>query len=126
MVNINEDKCIGLVEGGGTLNVVRHEVELYCSAINIPEYIQVNLEGKEVGDSVRISSAIMPKGTKPVIERDFVVATIAAPKSVEQLEAELAETAAPVAAEVEATNVASDAEHAAKAAAEAAKDKGKK
>lgn len=123
---INEDKCIGLVEGGGTLNVVRHEVELYCSAINIPEYIQVNLEGKEVGDSVRISSAIMPKGTKPVIERDFVVATIAAPKSVEQLEAELAETAAPVAAEVEATNVASDAEHAAKAAAEAAKDKGKK
>ena len=68
----------------------------------------------------------MPAGTKPVIDRDFVIATIAAPKSVEQLEAELADTGAPETVEVESIKVASDAEVAAKAAAEAAKDKDKK
>ena len=123
---INEDKAPGLLDAGGILNVVRHEVELLCSAVNIPEYLQVDLAGKEIGDSIRISSAIMPAGTKPVIDRDFVIATIAAPKSVEQLEAELADTGAPETVEVESIKVASDAEVAAKAAAEGAKDKDKK
>ena len=123
---INEDKAPGLVEGAGTLNVVRHEVELLCSAVNIPESLQIDLAGKEIGDTIRISSARLPAGTKPVIDRDFVVATIAAPKSVEELEADLANNAPLETLEVEATNVASDAEMAAKAAAEGAKDKDKK
>ena len=65
----------------GILNVVRHEVELLCSAMNIPEYLEINLAGKEFGDSVRISDAAMPEGTTPTItDRDFTIATLVEPK----------------------------------------------
>ncbi|MEM7679983.1 MAG: 50S ribosomal protein L25/general stress protein Ctc [Pseudomonadota bacterium] len=85
---INEDKSPGLRDGG-VFDVVRYEVELRCSAMEIPENIQVNMEGKEIGDSVKISDATMPEGTKPVIDdRDFTIANIAAPKTIEELEAE--------------------------------------
>jgi large subunit ribosomal protein L25 len=115
------------LKDGGTLNVVRHEVEMMCSAMEIPEFIEADMSGVEMGDSVRISHAKLPEGASPVIKgRDFVLATLIAPKTAEQLEAEAAAelAAAPVPAEVEATNVASDAEVAAKAAAEGGDKKG--
>lgn len=85
---INEDKSPSL-DQKGTLNVVRHDVELLCSAMAIPEYIEANVEGKEHGDAVKISDVILPEGTKPVIgDRDFTIATLVPPKTAEQLEAE--------------------------------------
>ena len=83
---INEDKSPGLDEKG-ILNVVRYTVELRCSAIAIPDVIEVNLEGKEQGDSVNISDATLPDGVKPVIDdRDFTIATIMAPRKMEEPE----------------------------------------
>lgn len=84
---INEDKSPGLLEKG-SLNVVRFAVELVCAATAIPDAIEVNLEGKDHGDSVNISDATLPDGVKPVIDdRDFTIATILAPRSMEELEA---------------------------------------
>ncbi|MCB1721043.1 MAG: 50S ribosomal protein L25/general stress protein Ctc [Rhodospirillales bacterium] len=91
---INEEKSPGL-DQKGVLNVVRYTVELVCGATNIPEQIEVNLEGKEQGDAVHISDAILPEGTKPVIDdRDFTIATIVAPRKVEEVEAAESEEAA--------------------------------
>lgn len=85
---VNEDKSPSLKENG-TLNVVRFEVELVCKATSIPDYIEVNVEGKEHGDAVKISDAVLPEGTKPVIDdRDFTIATLVAPKTAAELEAE--------------------------------------
>jgi large subunit ribosomal protein L25 len=65
---------------GGVLNIVRHEIEVYCPADNIPEYIEGDLDGLEIGDSLHISHFTLPQGVKPAIrERDFTVATIAPP-----------------------------------------------
>ncbi len=65
---------------GGVLNIVRHELELVCAADNIPERIVVDLSGLDIGDSVHISAIQLPEGTSSAIaERDFTVATIAAP-----------------------------------------------
>jgi large subunit ribosomal protein L25 len=78
---INEDKAPGLKDGG-VLNIVRHDVELHCIAVSIPESIDVNLEGKDLGDAVKISDAILPQGTSPVIkDHDFTIATLMAPKA---------------------------------------------
>ena len=78
---INEDKSQGL-KTGGILNVVRHEVELECPANAIPENIVVDLDGTNVGDSIHISAIALPDGVTPtIIDRDFTVATIAAPAS---------------------------------------------
>jgi len=76
---MGEEECPGL-KVGGVLNIVRHSVELKCRAGAIPEILLANLGGLEIGDSIRISSIDLPGGAKPVIsDRDFTVATIAAP-----------------------------------------------
>ena len=73
---LNEDNCPGLSEGG-VLNVVRHEIEVDCPAGSIPEAIEVDLTGLEIGDSVHISNVALPENVKPTItDRDFTIATI--------------------------------------------------
>jgi large subunit ribosomal protein L25 len=77
---LNEDKCTGL-KLGGVLNVVRPQVELNCPAISIPGKITVDLEGLNVGHTIHISAIELPDGCTPTItDRDFTVATIAAPR----------------------------------------------
>ncbi len=76
---LNQDKCKG-IKRGGTLNVVRHAVELYVPADSIPESIEIDLTPFELNDSIHISAFSLPEGCKPVIQdRDFTVATIAVP-----------------------------------------------
>ena len=77
---LNEDKCPGLKQGG-VLNIVRSQVELNCPAIAIPEKLTVDLEGLNVGHTIHISSIELPEGCTPTItDRDFTVATVAAPR----------------------------------------------
>ena len=64
---------------GGTLVVVRPEVELMVTASEIPDHITVDLTGREIGDSIHINDITLPAGVKPTIDRDFVIANIAAP-----------------------------------------------
>jgi large subunit ribosomal protein L25 len=74
---VNQATSPGL-KRGGVLNIVRHEVELYCPVDRIPHHIEVNLDGLEIGASVHISAVKLPADTKPVIQsRDFTIATIA-------------------------------------------------
>lgn len=75
---INEEVAPG-IKRGGMLTVVRPEVELVVTAGDIPEKITVDLSGLQIGDTVTISSVDLPAGTKPTIDRDFVIANIAAP-----------------------------------------------
>ena len=90
---INEKDCPS-IDGKGTVNVVRHTVELLCSAMNIPDFIEADLTGKEHGDAVKISDATLPDGATPVItDRDFTLATLIPPKTAEQEEAEEAAAA---------------------------------
>ena len=76
---MNEDSAPG-IKRGGMLTVVRPEVELVVTAGDIPEKITVDLTGLQIGDTVTISSVDLPTGAKPTIDRDFVIANIAAPK----------------------------------------------
>jgi large subunit ribosomal protein L25 len=90
---------------GGVLNVVRHGIEMVVPADAIPEFIEIDLSGLEIGDSVHISAVTLPEGTRPTItDRDFTVATIAGAASMiqEADEAAAAAAAAAVPAEGEA------------------------
>jgi large subunit ribosomal protein L25 len=76
---INNDSCPGL-KVGGVLNIVRRKVELKCPADNIPEEIIIDLKDLEIGTSIKISFVKLPENVKPTItDRDFVIATVAAP-----------------------------------------------
>ncbi len=73
---VGHDVAPGL-KRGGALNIVRHEVELYVDADNIPERIVADLSSLEIGDVLHISDVELPEGAEPVIQdRDFTLATI--------------------------------------------------
>jgi len=75
----NDEESPG-IKTGGVLNVVRHTIELRCSPDGIPESIPVDLTGLEIGDSVHISAITLPEDVELTItDRDFTIATIAAP-----------------------------------------------
>ena len=85
---VNEELSPGL-KTGGVLNTVRFELELMCPADSIPEKIEINLEGLVVGDSIKISSVNLPDGVSSTItDRDFTIATIAAPTVMSEVSTE--------------------------------------
>jgi large subunit ribosomal protein L25 len=75
---INHEKSPGLKKGG-VLTVVRQAVELNVLAGDIPDHVTVDLSGLNIGDVIKISDVTLPEGSKPTIERDFVIANISAP-----------------------------------------------
>ncbi|MCH2077863.1 MAG: 50S ribosomal protein L25/general stress protein Ctc [Rhodobacteraceae bacterium] len=77
----NEGEAPG-IKKGGSLIVVRPEVELVVTAGDIPEKLTVDMTGLEIGDTINISNVTLPEGAKPTIDRDFVIANIAAPKGI--------------------------------------------
>ena len=91
---INDDKCPGL-KRGGVLNIVRRKVELTCPTENIPKEIIVDLNELDIGASIKISSVKLPENVIPTItDRDFVVATVAAPTVIKEPEKPAEETTA--------------------------------
>ena len=76
---INENKCDGIKQGG-VLNVVRREIEIKAPIQKLPEFIEADLEGLDIGDSIHISSVKLSDEVVPTIkDRDFTIATIAQP-----------------------------------------------
>ena len=108
---INNELSPGL-KRGGVLNIVRRKVELRCPAENIPTELVVDLDGLEIGTSIKISSINLPENVTPTIQgRDFVIATVAAPTVVKEpekpadvAEGEAAEGAGAAAAEGSSTD----------------------
>ena len=84
----NEEESPGL-KRGGVLNVVRFEVEVLCTADNIPQAFTADLTGLEIGDGIHASSITLPEGVEFTIsDRDFTIATVAAPTVVAEEAAE--------------------------------------
>ncbi len=85
------------IKRGGVLNIVRHTVEVYAPATAIPEFLEADLTGLDIGDTIHISAIKLPDGVVPVIaDRDFTVATIAAPSALRSEENEEAAATAEV------------------------------
>lgn len=123
---INQDECKAFRQGG-SLEIVRHTVEISVRADHIPEDLVVDLAGHKLGDSIRISDIKLPKGVEPTItDRDFMIASIKVSSAAlseaadEAADAEAAEAEAAAADEVPATEQADGEE----AAAEGEKSEG--
>ena len=83
---INHPNSPGLKKGG-VLNIVRRTVELKCPAENIPDDITIDLTGTDIGTSLKISSVKLGENIIPTItDRDFVIATVAAPTIIKEPE----------------------------------------
>lgn len=81
---MNEEESPGL-KRGGVLNVVRYAVEVICSAENIPTSFDLDLTGLEIGDGLHAGSLNLPDGIElSITDRDFTIATVAAPTVAEE------------------------------------------
>lgn len=83
---INEDKCIGVKQSGGLISHILNELEIICLPQNLPEFIEVDLENLELGDSIHISQISLPKGVISLLSQktseDPAVVAVQAPKVV--------------------------------------------
>jgi large subunit ribosomal protein L25 len=94
VVFVNEEASPGLKKGG-VLNIVRHELELLCPNADIPDEIEIDVTGKDLGDTIHISEVTLPKGVTSVItDRDFTIATVIAPSGLKSSANEEAEAEA--------------------------------
>ena len=91
VVFVNEDASPGLKKGG-VLNIVRHDLELVCESDKIPDDIQLDVTGLDIGDSIHISHVTLPEGSVSAItDRDFTIATVVAPSGMRSEAADEAE-----------------------------------
>lgn len=93
---VGQEKAIG-IKRGGVLNVVRHEIEFFCSPEAIPTHLEVNVASMDIATSLHINDLELPKDATPVLKRNFTVATIAGRSKEEEAPAAAA-PAAPAAA----------------------------
>ena len=102
---VNEDQAPGIKQRGGTLNISAHTVSLDVAPDQIPEAIEVDLTGREVGDIIHAADLKLPAGTYTGAGTD-VVANIVPPTvlgaEVEAEEAAIAEAQSAEAAEEKA------------------------
>lgn len=90
---VNREKSPGL-KRGGVLTEVRHDLELYVTAGNIPDKVTIDLSGTEINDTIHISHVQLPAGASPVItDRDFAIANIQAPSGLRSEENEAGDEA---------------------------------
>mgnify|MGYP000045606351 CR=1 FL=1 len=106
---INEENCKAFRQGG-TLEIVRHSVEILVRADHIPEDLLVDLSGHKLGDTIRWSDVKVPSDVEATItDRDFVIASIkvsSAAIAADQIEDAIAEENAEAeAAAIEAGDV---------------------
>lgn len=88
---INEEESPGL-KRGGVLNVVRFELDLMCDADKIPDQIEIDVTGLELGDSIHISDVTLPDGSESSItDRDFTIAGVTAPSALKSSDDEAEE-----------------------------------
>lgn len=96
-VHFENDGLSPGLKRGGVLNVVRHAVEVHCDPDQIPEQFIADLNGLDFNDNVRWHDLKGTENARPVIlDRDFVIATVAPPtKGAEAAEPAAAAAAAP-------------------------------
>ncbi|MBI1363556.1 MAG: 50S ribosomal protein L25/general stress protein Ctc [Proteobacteria bacterium] len=87
-VHILDEELSPGVKIGGLVQMVRPEVELWCRADSIPQFVEASVAGLEIGDSVHISSVKLPDGVTPTVDRDFTIATIVSTRVSQKSEAE--------------------------------------
>ena len=72
---LGTEKSMG-IKRGGTLNIVRHEIELFCSPETIPSKIEIDIAASNIGDSIHVGDLKLPEGVKPVLKAEFTLLTL--------------------------------------------------
>jgi large subunit ribosomal protein L25 len=97
------------VKRGGTVNIVTHTIDLECSVDNIPQYIDADASGLEIGYSLHLSDVTLPAGVKSLTREDATLVTIVPPSGYAEEQKAAAAAAAAAAGAVAAPGAAAPA-----------------
>ena len=91
---INEENCVGVKTGGGIINHIENEVAVICLPRNIPEYLEIDMENIDLGQTVQLSDIAFPEGVRSVDlaqteDNDRAIATVAASRATVETDEEL-------------------------------------
>jgi large subunit ribosomal protein L25 len=86
---INEELCVGVKMHGGAISHLINNVDITCLASNLPEFLEVDDQNLDIGDSVSLSALNLPEGVEiPSLalgeDRDQSVVSVAEPKIMEE------------------------------------------
>lgn len=84
----------GVTRDGGSLDQVMHEIAISCLPGDIPENLEVDISGLELGHAIHVRDLAVPAGLTLVTPADDSVVTITRPISADQLEVHLEEPGA--------------------------------
>ena len=78
---INDDTCVGVKVNGGQVNHLINDIEIICLASNLPEYLEIDVQEMDIGDSVSLSEINLPDGVEISLlvqgeERDQAVVSV--------------------------------------------------
>jgi large subunit ribosomal protein L25 len=107
----NAEKSPGVKEQGGVVSHVLNELAVVCLPDDLPEFIEVDLSGLAIGNSIHARQLTLPKGVELSLHKaeDPVVATVVVPQLIKEDEAVVAEAAVVSAADVPTTEQAAPA-----------------
>ncbi len=88
---INEEESPGR-RHGGVISHLMVDVEIGCLPKDLPEYLEVDMSGLDVGDSLHLSDIVMPQQVRLMAlahdpDNDQPVATVQHPQKLEEVEA---------------------------------------
>ncbi|MBL4574154.1 MAG: 50S ribosomal protein L25/general stress protein Ctc [Gammaproteobacteria bacterium] len=81
---LNEDKCVGVKTGGGSIIKTLNEIEIHCLPKNLPEFIEVDMLLLDIGEAVHLADITLPTGVASVAlaaSNNLSVATVQAPRA---------------------------------------------
>jgi large subunit ribosomal protein L25 len=92
---INEESCVGVKMHGGVVSHLINDIDISCLASNLPEFLEVDVEEMDIGDSVFLSALNLPEGVEiPILalgeDRDQAVVSVTEAKVIE-IEPEIVE-----------------------------------
>jgi large subunit ribosomal protein L25 len=100
---LNEDKCVGVKTGGGSIIKTLNEIEIHCFPKDLPEFIEVDMLLLGIGEAVHLADITLPAGVASVAlaaDNNLTVATVQAPRA--EVEEAAAAPDAPAAPDSEA------------------------
>ena len=78
---LNDENCIGVKVSGGQVNHLINDIEVSCLASNLPEYLEIDVQEMDIGDTVSLSEIKLPEGVEITIlqqdeDRDQAVVSV--------------------------------------------------
>jgi large subunit ribosomal protein L25 len=73
--------AVGVTQGGGALDTVLTELQVECAPSDIPEAIEIDVSGMNIGDALHVHELVLPKGVTAVGEPDRVIVSVLQPQT---------------------------------------------